>query len=97
MALPRPAPIDWNKLLGEQTMKRTQFYLHLMADSVTTDPMDMNWIKVTPRGWFKVKFDKATPFDSEEDIKKALIQPTFAGVTGAMITVQQDLTILGRS
>lgn len=77
-------------------MTKTKFYLHLMADSVNTDPTDMNWIKVTPRGWFKVKFDKATPFDSQDDIKKALIQPTFAGVSGAMIIVKQDLAILGR-
>lgn len=73
-----------------------KYYLHLMNDTVTTDPSDLGWISVKPRGWYKVKFDKATPFDTITEIQTALIQPTFTGVSGAMIVVKQELTLLGR-
>lgn len=74
----------------------TKLYLHLTTDTVSTDPTDMAWIKVTPKGWWKVKFDKATHFDTVEEIRLALIQPSFTGVSGAMIVVKQELTNLGR-
>lgn len=74
----------------------TKLYLHLATDTFTTGPTDLAWVSVTPKGWWKVKFNKATPFDTLEEIRLALIQPSFTGLSGAMIVVKQELTNLGR-